>query len=138
MSIEELEHTADLLYRVRAASLTDLFVEAARALMQTLYGDPSGPATASWPIELEAADRESLLYNFLSEVLFLSEAENLVFTGFDLTVTASPPSVTGWLRGRPFDPARDAGGTEVKGISYSDLAIVERDGEFCLEVLFDV
>ncbi len=138
MSIEELEHTADLLFRIRAPTLSDLFSEAARALMQTLYRDTRGPETGSWPIELEAADRESLMYNFLSEVLFLSEADNLVFCGFELVVTVSPPAVAGRLVGRSFDPARDAGGTEVKGISYSDLRIAERDGEFCLEVLFDV
>ena len=138
MSIEELEHTADLLFRIRAATLVDLFAEAARALMKTLYRDLQGPNTGTWPIEIAAADRESLLYNFLSEVLFLAEAENLVFTGFELAVTASPPAVAGRLVGRPFDPARDAGGTEVKGISYSDLSIVEGHGEFCLEVLFDV
>ena len=138
MSSEELDHTADLLFRIRAATLADLFSEAARALMQTLYGDLGGPSTGLWSIEVTAADRESLLYNFLSEVLFLAEAENLVFTEFDLMVTASPPAVAGRLVGRPFDPARDAGGTEVKGISYRDLSIVEGDGEFSLEVLFDV
>ncbi len=138
MSIEELEHTADLRFRVRAPSLADLFAEAARALMQTLYADLRGPATEIRPIDLESGDRESLLYNFLSEVLYLSEAENLVFTEAELKVTPSPPSVVGRLVGRPFDRALHAGGTEVKGISYSDLAIVEANGEFCLEVLFDV
>jgi len=138
MSIEELEHTADLRFRVRAPTLSALFAEAARALMQTLYADLQGPATECRSIELESEDGESLLYNFLSEVLFLSEAENLVFSAVELTVTPSPPSVIGRLGGRPFDPAVHAGGTEVKGISYSDLAIRETGGEFCLEVLFDV
>ena len=138
MSIEELEHTADLRFRIRAESLDALFVEAVRALMQTQYGDLQGPGTEVRSVELRAEEPESLLHHLLSEVLFLSETGNLVFTDAELTVVRSPPSVRGRLRGQPFEPSRHAGGTEVKGISYSDLAIVEDDDGCCLEVLFDV
>jgi SHS2 domain-containing protein len=42
------------------------------------------------------------------------------------------------LRATAFDPARHSGGTEVKGIAYFDLSIVETDGGYCLEIVFDV
>lgn len=139
MSIEELEHTADLRFRIRSPSLEGLFAEAARALMETLYGDLSGPPTEVRTVEVSAADREALLHDFLSEVLYLAEAENLVFSGTDLAISGGPPlSVRGTLRGTSFEPARHAGGTEVKGIAYFDLSIVEADGGYRLEIVFDV
>jgi SHS2 domain-containing protein len=139
MSIEELEHTADLRFRIRAPTLAGLFAEATRALMETLYGDLSGPVTEVRGVEVSAADREALLHDFLSEVLYLAEAENLVFSSAELAIAEGPPpSVRGTLRGTPFDPARHAGGTEVKGIAYFDLSIVEADGGYRLEIVFDV
>lgn len=139
MSIEELEHTADIRFRIRAPTLEGLFAEAARALMETLYGDLSGPVTEVRTVEVRAADREALLHDFLSEVLYFAEAENLVFSSAELTIADGPPlSVRGTLRGTPFEPARHAGGTEVKGIAYFDLSIVEADGGYRLEIVFDV
>jgi len=139
MSIEEREHTADLRFRIRASTLEGLFAEAVRALMETLYGETTGPVTESRAVAVNAADREALLHDFLSEVLFLAEAENLVFSSVDVAIAEGPPlSVRATLRGTPFDPIRHAGGTEVKGIAYFDLSIVEADGGYRLEIVFDV
>jgi SHS2 domain-containing protein len=107
--------------------------------METLYGDTGGPVTEVRTVELSAADREALLHDFLSELLYLAEAENLVFSGAAIQIVAGPPpSVRATLRGTPFDPARHSGGTEVKGIAYFDLSIVEADGGYRLEIVFDV
>ena len=139
MSIEELEHTADLRFRIRAPTLEGLFAEATRALMETMYGDTGGPVAGERTIEVGAADRDALLHDFLSEVLFLAEAENLVFSDADIAIDPGPPlSARGVLRATPFDPARHAAGTEVKGIAYFDLSIVEAEGNYRLEIVFDV
>lgn len=140
MSIEELEHTADLRFRIRAPTLEGLFAESVRALMETLFGNSDGPAIAGTrTVEVSAADREGLLHDLLSEILYRSETENQVFSGTEISLADGPPlSVRAELRATPFDPARHSGGTEVKGIAYFDLAIVEADDEFCLEIVFDV
>jgi SHS2 domain-containing protein len=138
MSIEELEHTADLRFLITAPTLDALFSEAVRALMTTMYGDIDGPGDSRRSIEVAADDREALLHDFLSEVLYLSEVENLVFSEATLSVTETPPSVRGTLAGTAFDPARHAGGTEVKGIPYYDLTITGADDRFRLQLLFDV
>lgn len=139
MSIEELEHTADLRFRIRASTLEELFAEAARALMETLYGDTGGPVTGERTVEVSAADRDALLHDLLSEILYLAETENLVFSDTGIAIAEGPPiSVRATLRATPFDPARHSGGTEVKGIAYFDLSIVEAEGGYRLEIVFDV
>jgi len=135
MSYEELDHTADVRLRVRSPSLNSLFEETALAMMNIVYG-VSRPGTAEKTLELEAGNTENLLLDFLSEVLFLSEVEYLVFSS--ATVQIAGNSLRAVLAGESFDPERHRGGTEIKGISYSGLKIVKEDEEYVLDILFDV
>jgi SHS2 domain-containing protein len=83
MSFEELEHTADVLMRVRGADLAELFAEAGRAMFHVMYG-PCDDRGVERRIEIEAENLESLLIDYLSELLFVTEVENTVFCTFDV------------------------------------------------------
>jgi len=135
MSFEELEHTADVRVRVRAASLGDLFSEAARALMHVMYGRP-GEDVQEREIEVDAHDMESLVHAFLSEILYITEVEGFVLSRADVSV--SETKVKGVLHGEPFSPEKHGGGREVKGISFSGLSIRREDDSYTLDVIFDV
>jgi SHS2 domain-containing protein len=135
MSFEEISHTADVKIRVRAPTLEALFSETFKALMQVMYGtDRSGGFFKE--IRIESSDIESLLADFLSEVLFVSEVESLVFS--DVAIRIDGLSLTAELTGEPFDPVRHSGGSEVKGISYSGLAITHGAKGYKLDIIFDV
>lgn len=135
MSFEEIPHTADIKIRVRAPTLESLFSETFKALMQVLYGkNRTGGVIRE--IRVESTDNESLITDFLSEVLFISEVENLVFA--DARITINGPILTAQLTGEQFDPLRHSGGSEVKGISYSGLAIMHDKNGYMLEIIFDV
>jgi SHS2 domain-containing protein len=136
MSYYELDHTADIRVRVKAATLDALFSEAARMLMQVMYGDAIRPGIVERSIAIQAADRDSLMQEFLSEVLFLSEVDNIVFSSCEVTVTGD--SLQARIRGEPFEPARHRTGREVKGISYSGLRIFKEGGECILDIILDV
>ncbi|RXE56146.1 hypothetical protein ABH15_08270 [Methanoculleus taiwanensis] len=135
MTFEELEHTADVLVRVRAASINELFADAARALFSVMYG-PCRDAGIVQRLTVEAGDPESLLHDFLSELLFIADVENVVLCRFELDVGEG--SLSAVMHGEPFDPAKHAGGTIIKGISYSGLRIVKDDETYGVDVLFDV
>jgi SHS2 domain-containing protein len=135
MSYEELDHTADIRLRVKSPSTDSLFAETALAMMRIVYGE-SRPGEIVRDIELESGNTENLLLDFLSEVLFISEVEYLVFSS--VTVHVSGNSLRAQLTGEPFDPERHRGGTEIKGISYSGLSIVKEDEGYVLDILFDV
>ena len=135
MSFEEIPHTADVKIRARAPDCAGLFCEAFRALMQVMYGDDR-LGGISRTIDLSAPDRESLLCDFLSEALYISEVESLVFRQADVHLDGE--SLHAVLDGEPFDPARHARGTEVKGISYSGMSIAQDAKGYMLDILFDV
>jgi SHS2 domain-containing protein len=135
MSYEEIPHTADVKIRVRAPTLDALFSDAFSALMQVVYGaDRKGGHENV--ITISSDDTESLLRDFLSEVLFVSEVEGLVFAAADIRIDGL--DLTARMDGEPFDRTRHSSGTEVKGISYSGLAIAHDANGYMLDILFDV
>ena len=135
MSFKEISHTADVKIRAHAPTLEALFSETFNALMQVLYGAFRREGTVR-EIRVESADNESLLLDFLSEVLFVSEVEGLVFSDARISINGS--RLTAELSGEPFDPIRHSGGSEVKGISYSGLSITHDANGYMLDIIFDV
>jgi SHS2 domain-containing protein len=135
MSFIEVPHTADVKIRASAPTLETLFSDAFTALMQVLYG-PDRNGGKKREITLDAQDRESLLRDFLSEVLFIAEVDNLVFAGADIHIDGC--HLVAVLDGEPFDRRRHARGTEVKGISYSGLSITHDANGYMLDIVFDV
>jgi SHS2 domain-containing protein len=135
MSFVEVSHTADVKIRATAPTLELLFSEALSALMEVLYG-PDRKGGKEREITIDADDHESLLREFLSEVLFIAEVDGLVFSGAEIRITGN--HLAAILDGEPFDRRRHALGTEVKGISYSGLAITQDANGYTLEIVFDV
>lgn len=135
MSFAEVSHTADVKIRATAPTLEILFSEAFSALMQVLFG-PDRKGGTKREITLDAEDHESLLRDFLSEVLFIAEVDGLVFSGAVIRIEGY--HLVAVLDGEPFDRRRHALGTEVKGISYSGLAITHDANGYMLDIVFDV
>jgi len=128
----ELEHTADWELEVWAPDLPSLLAEAARGMYRLM-----GVALAAKPrrrrrLELDAGDREALLVEFLGELLYLGEAEDLAFDAFELSLAAG--RLTAELEGAPIRSRTK----EIKAVTYHRLEV--RDGPRGLEtrVVFDV
>jgi SHS2 domain-containing protein len=135
MSFEELEHTADIRVKVKSPTLEALFAEAATGMMKILYGH-ADPGKIERLISVSSDGIENLILDFLSEVLFISEVESIVFS--EVSVSLSGNNVSAVMNGEAFDPEKHRGGTEIKGISYSGLRILKEDTGYVLDILFDV
>ncbi|MDD1715467.1 MAG: archease [Methanolinea sp.] len=135
MSFIEMEHTADVKMHVEAECLDELFSEAARAMMNVMYGSP-GSNGISHPIRVNAPDLVALMHAFLSEILYITDTEGLVVSGASVRVKET--CLEGRLAGEPFQAEKHRGGCEIKGISLSGLQIIREEGTYIMEVLFDV
>ena len=159
MTYRELDHTADVLLEITGASIHELFCEAARSLMEILY-PPRKPLTSSSPhdspdivsipitVNINNDEEkngngdesfesyELLVQAFLSELLFLTETEYIVFLEWDITIEAE--KIYGFVRGVPFDPTFHSGGIGVKGISHSGLTIQKRENRYILTIIYDI
>jgi len=131
-----LEHTADAGLLVRAPSLAGLFVEAAKGLVCLLLHEVVLRPTGRRDLELEAPERDLLLADFLSEILYLASAEGLVTLNVEM-VEFEPTRLKARLGVKS---ARDLGGlkTEIKAVTYHGLKIEETEEGFEAKVIFDV
>lgn len=135
MPYEILEHTADLRFRVRGESLADAFAEAARAVCGTLAPNCT-PGEVVRRVELGADDTGELLADFLSELLYLADAESIAFCSFSVEIEGNRLSAL--CRGEEFRREKHGGGEEIKGISYSGLSIYKEGESYILEFIADV
>lgn len=73
-----LAHTADTGFRAWAPDLASLFETAALAMFSLEYDAASVPSERSVALSIEADDAESGLYRWLSELIWLHDAEGFV------------------------------------------------------------
>ncbi|MDD1656005.1 MAG: archease [Methanomicrobiales archaeon] len=136
MPYETLPHTADVRIRVTASGLESLFSEAARAMAAIMAPGCRPGSVVIREVTVEAEDPEGLLHDFLSELLYLFDAEGLLLC--DCRVTLRERLLTATCRGEDFSREKHAGGMEIKGVSYSGLRIYKEGEDDVLEIIFDV
>jgi SHS2 domain-containing protein len=134
---EILEHTADIGFRARAGTLAGLFETAALAMESIALEVEQVEPRREYPLEAAAGDRESLLVNWLSEVLYWMDGEQVAFHRF-LVSRITPDHVTGVGLGEPRDAARHPAKLIVKAVTYHQLRIAEGPNGWEAEVYLDI
>lgn len=129
-----LEHTADALIEAYGESLSDRFASAAYAMFDQITDVDAIGAAVEVKITITADNRERLLVDFLQELLYLHDAENLVFSDFDIDIDGL--SLRANARGEEFDPEKHSKKAVVKGITYHELKIDDENKK--VVVLLDV
>ena len=134
MGFEEIEHTADHALKVYGKNLRQLFISAAQGMTSLMMPDMSGvTGEITKAVKLETIDTESLLVEWLSELVYWAEAEMLVFSTFNIRkITANDidASVTG---GRVAALEK-----YIKAVTYHNLNIVKTRQGLEATIVFDV
>ncbi len=128
---EYLEHTADVKFRARGRSLEEVFENAALAMMTSMIDPSTVRLEETWPVETESESLEALLYQWLSELLFLFDVELAVFSKFDVALEEAEGrwKLSGRVGGERVDPERHLFETEVKAVTLHQFEIKKEDGE---------
>ena len=103
---ELIEHPADVGIRVYGRDLAALFTHAALGLCSLVTDTDTVLERETRSVEVAAPDRESLLVAWLSEVLWLIEAEDLLFARFTIESLSDTATGGGTAYGEPADPQR--------------------------------
>ncbi|MCA9801559.1 MAG: archease [Cyanobacteria bacterium HKST-UBA02] len=127
---ELLDHPADMGLRVWAGSQEELFSTAGLALTSVLFDTNEIEARTGCEIEVAGSDLELLLYNWLSELLFLFDAEATIFREIDvvsITSDAGNLHLKARAKGEEYESERHSLKTYVKAVTLHQLQI--RAGE---------
>lgn len=130
-----LSHTADTGIEATAPTLEALISELA-AGMFSLVARVDGPLEVEAKAEVASPSTEGLVVDVLSDLLYLSEVEELVFAEFQVSV-AVENTATVLARGVSLEEA-EVTGPPIKAVTYHDLVVEETADGWLGRVYFDV
>jgi len=133
---EIIDHTADVGIRAYGADIKQAFANAAKALFSLITELDNVEEVLHRDIELTATDQESLLVEWLNKLIYLFDAENIIFKRFDITKLANT-QLEAICYGEKVDKSRHELKIGVKAATYHMLKIDKDDG--CqVQVLLDI
>lgn len=133
---------ADTAYEATGDSPLELFQAASYALIDTL----ANPATIStgWTrtIARQDSDLSALLFDWLSDLVYLKDAEGVVFHDAQLTLTRDATDGAWHLRvtltGAPVNPVSQELRADVKGVTKHLYQVTEDGDRWTARVVLDV
>lgn len=132
-SFDELEHTADWAFRARGRELSELFVHAAEAMFALEGQQATESEGGKRTVEVEGFDRETLLVNWLNEILYLRETTGEAYTGFEIEELAERR-----LKGRLRIGRATGHRGHIKAVTFHNLQLQQTDDGWEATIVVDV
>lgn len=136
---EVFAHTADIGLRVRAATLDDLFADAAAGLFSLIVDnldDVRSCDQLNFSVSGQEGEYDYLLFDWLNELLYAFDSRRILLSKF--AVRVAPASVEARAWGEPLDSAHHRLEHEVKAITYHGLKVVREHDGWLAEVIVDI
>lgn len=137
MQFELLEHPADIGFRVRAATLEELYPAAAHALVSLIFDPLHIDLRENFVIDAEGSDLESLLVNWLNEVLYFTDSRRLALGSFE-DLRFENHRIEARAKGELRDPEKHPPKLVVKAVTYHQLKIEQTPDGWSADVYVDV
>ena len=134
---ELIEHTADVGIKAYGKNISESFENAAKGMFDIITDKSEIETVGEYEIHLEAQDLEQLLVDWLSELLFLNSAKNLVFSFFKVELDEKSNSLSAHVFGEKYDISKHKIGTEIKAVTYHILE-VRNKRPYHVQILFDI
>lgn len=129
-----LEHTADLKIRAFGSTKEELFSNMALGMFENICDKKAilKDQPVKREIKVQAGDLPGLLVEFLNELVTLSDINNEVYLNYELKIMNYE------LGGVVFGFKVKGLKMEIKAVTYNDLKIEEKEGNWVAEVVFDI
>ncbi|MFC7114498.1 archease [Natronoarchaeum sp. GCM10025703] len=136
MSYELREHTADIAVEATGETFSAVAGAVADGLAAAMCEDV--PETGErFELSVTAESREAVLFEYLDELIYERDVRSVLPVDNEATVVEDDGewTVDATARGVPL---ADVTAREVKAVTYSEMALERRDGEWYAYVVFDV
>ena len=137
-----LDHTADIQSQSWGRTIEEAFSQCALSLMAIISPnlEKISPQLEK-TIKIKSEDKEALLFDFLSEFLYIFDVEELLFNQINVDYIKKINEhykLKATLRGEKFNKNKHDIGTEVKAITYSFISIEESRARVEIKIIFDI
>lgn len=129
---EEIPHTADWSFRAFGKDVRELFENAAHAIF-ALEGAEPGEANIVRTVHVTGIDYESLLVNWLTELLWLQESNRETYHRFQIE-TLTPTELRAQVFGAPLTQLNKI----IKAVTYHNLKVEQTAEGWQATVVVDV
>ena len=133
---EHFEHKADIGIRGFGTTLSQAFEQAAVAMTAVVTDINRVQATASISISCNNEDNDTLLYDWLNALIYEMATRKMLFSKFEIAIDDSSLSATAC--GETIDIARHQPSVEIKGATYTELAVFKQNEHWVAQCVLDV
>lgn len=135
-----LDHTADIFFVAKAATLPQLFEQCALAVEETMVEIKHVKPKTKVKILGENGKVDSLLFDFLDELLFFKDYKQLVFSKFNITIEEKQGKyhLNCLAYGEKIDVLRHSPKVDVKAITMHLFEVKPVPGGWKAQVLIDI
>jgi SHS2 domain-containing protein len=132
---EILEHKADLRIKVFGKTKEELFLQAVLAMEECMRYEIKKPKEKTIRgVEIKSIDLNSLLVDFLSEVLYLIQVNREIYERIKFEKLSDSE-----IKAELFGKKIERFGLDIKAVTYHKLNILQKkDGFFETEIIFDI
>jgi SHS2 domain-containing protein len=132
-----VEHTADTGIVAYGTDMPEAFANAAYGMFSLMADLRQVREETSRYVEAEASDRESLVVSWLNELLYIFDAERIIFRRFDI-LQVTNTRLKAEVYGERVDASRHRLRGGIKAATYHMLKVAERRDGCSIRVIFDV
>jgi len=132
MKYEFLDHPGDIKIRSFGKDLPELLQNSALGMMSFLYDIDEVKIDHREKIEIEAMDLDTLMIDWLSELLTFSDTNDSAYTEFEFE-KCTDSHIVAKVGGGPA-PAKD----DIKAVTYSELDIKKKSEGYEAVVVYDI
>ncbi len=132
-----LEHTADIGLVAYGRNLEEVFENAAEGMFSLIMDIDKVGDSFSCELRVESEDKEGLLVEWLNELLYISEVNEIILKMFKITYLEKDRFLTAKVYGEKVDLNRHQIKTEIKACTYHELKI-KKDKVWRAQVIFDI
>jgi SHS2 domain-containing protein len=133
------EVKSDFAFEVFSDTLSELFRGAGIAMMEAMIEVNKIEVKKIWNIELESETLELLLFDFLSELVYLKDVDVTLFKDYDVEINEDEHfSLSCKAHGAYIDYEKDILFTDVKAVTMYKFVIERRKEEWYCHVILDL
>ena len=136
-AFETIDHTADIGVRSFGATEKEAFENAAVGMFSLITDLDQISENLEFPVDVEAEDRETLLVEWLNELLYIYESNGSLLKRFQIKELGET-RLRGTAFGGPVEPGRHEINIDIKAVTYYQLKVRQTDTGWTAEVIFDV
>jgi SHS2 domain-containing protein len=136
-NFEVLDHTADIGLIVYGEDLKALFENAGEAFFHLITDLKKVRRRIERRIHIERESLDRLMVDWLSELLYLHEIENLLFKGFKVE-SVGEEGLRAIVRGEPFQEGVHVIKTEIKAVTYHQIEVRKEKRGWRAQIIFDL